>query len=110
MLLAYYPEVGFVQGTRRVLAGLGSQLRPAADPSRTVAACRKVVHGAAAKLGAHDVQVVSAGPGRADQGQLVRPVLVRIIYHKGWNSYQVRAAKVNCVMSPGGRVTSIKPI
>ncbi len=111
IILAYSPEVGFVRGTPAVLAGLGSPLKPAAGPNRTVAACRDAVHREAVKLGARYVEAVSAGPEKTtNRGQLVGPVRIRLIYDKGLNVSEVRQAKVTCVMSPDGRVTSVKTV
>ena len=110
-VLAYHPSLGFVRGTRRVIAGLGRPLEPAPGLNRTVAACRAAVQAEAVKLGAREVEAVSAGPAWTNkQGQVVGPVRVRISYDKGFGifgTHEVREAAVNCAMEPDGRIAAV---
>jgi hypothetical protein len=109
-VLAYYPQIGFVRGTRTVLARLGIPLEPAPGPNRTVEACREAVWREAAKLGARDIEAVSAGPERRNEkGQFVGPVRLRITYYKLLGGYEVREATLTCIVDPEGKFVSTEP-
>jgi hypothetical protein len=104
-VLAYYPQIGFVRGTRTVLSRLGTPLEAAPGPNRTVRACRAAVWREAAKLGARDIEAVSAGPERRNEkGQFVGPVRLRITYYKLLSGYEVREATLTCVVDPEGKL------
>src|SRR5215218_293618 len=61
-VLIYHPRMGFVRGTRSALAGLGAPLEPASGPNNTIEACRAALRAEAGRLGAREVEAVSAGP------------------------------------------------
>lgn len=104
-LLAYYPQVGFVRGSRPVLANLGSPLEPAPGLNRAVEACREAAWTEAVKLGAREIEAVSAGPERLNEkGQFVGPVRMRITYYKLLGGYEVREARLMCVVDPEGKL------
>ena len=100
----WVPQTGLVRGTRSAVAGLGTPLQPAPGRNRAVEACRKVVQAEAAKLGAREVEAVSAGPERRnDKGQFVGPVRVRITYARP-SGTEVRTADMTCVVDAKGRI------
>jgi len=103
-ILVYRPEIGLVRGTRPVLAGLGVPLQPEPGHNRALAACREAVQAEAGKLGAREVEAVSAGPERHNnRGQFVGPVRIRITYER-LVGYEVREATVRCVVDQTGKL------
>ena len=103
IVTTFVPARGFVRGTRAALAELGQPLTPAPGVNR-IQACRAAVRAEAEKLGAREVEAVSAGPDqRNDKGQLVGPMRVRIIYAHGLG-FDVRDATMTCVVDRHGKV------
>jgi hypothetical protein len=103
-VVEFRPQLGFVRGTRPVLATLGSPLKPAPGPNRTVAPCRQAAWAEAAKLGARNIEAVSAGPAQLNKkGQFVGRVRMRIMYQK-LLGYEVREATMTCVVDRAGKV------
>ena len=103
-VVEFRPQLGFVHGTRSVLATLGSPLKPARGPNRTVAPCREAAWAEAAKLGARNIEAVSAGPAQLNKkGQFVGRVRMRIIYQK-LLGYEVRESTMTCVVDRAGKV------
>lgn len=103
-ILVWVPETGYVQGTPTVLASLGKPLQEAPGPNRTVAPCRDVVLGEADKVGAREVEAVSAGPQKHDRkGHIFAPVHMRITYAK-LGSYEVRDATLTCIIDRKGKI------
>lgn len=97
-VLAFVPETGFVRATPRTMASVGQPLAPQPGPNFTVEACRDTVAAEAKKVGARDVEAVSAGAQRRDaKGNYVAPVLVRITYASSM-SYEVREATLTCIV------------
>ena len=79
-------------------------LQSAAGPNRAVEACGKAVREEAAKLGAQNVEVVSAGPEhRNEKGQFVGPIRARITYPRFW-SVEVREATMTCIVDGDGKL------
>lgn len=104
-VLAYYPQAGFVRGTRSVLANFGRPLEPASGPNRAVEACREAAWAEAVKLGARNIEAVSAGPEHVNaKRQFVGPVRMRITYDKPMSGYEVREATLTCVVDPKGKL------
>lgn len=102
--LVYVPQTGYVRGTPEALASLGTPLRAASGPNRTVEACREVVLSEAAKIGAREVEAVSAGPHRRDaKGRYVGPVHMRITYAR-LGGYEVREATMTCLVDRNGKI------
>jgi|SRR5215207_1510580 hypothetical protein len=98
-VVEFRPQLGFVRGPRSVLATLGSPLTPAPGPNRTVAPCRE-----AAKLGARNIEAVSAGPARLNKKrQFVGRVRIRIMYQK-LLGYEVRESTMTCVVDRAGKI------
>jgi hypothetical protein len=98
------PQAGEVRGTRAALATLGAPLEAAPGRNRTVEACRAVAWGEAQKLGAREIEAVSAGPDRSNgKGGFVGPVRLRITYARP-NGYEVRLADMTCVVDSRGRI------
>jgi len=86
------------------LATLGSPLETAPGRNRTVEACRAVAWGEAQKLGAREIEAVSAGPDRPNgKGGFVGPVRMRITYARP-DGYEVRLADMTCVVDRSGRI------
>jgi len=107
-VLAYIPNTGFVRGTREAVAAIGAPLEAAPGPNRTVEACREVVESEAAKIGAREVEAVSAGPHRRNrQGQYEGPVRMRIIYATS-NGFEVRQATMTCIVDARGRIVDAR--
>lgn len=103
-IVAYVPQTGFVRGTRSAIASLGRPLEPAPGRNRTVEACREVVKAEAERLGAREIEAVSAGPDRRNEkGQFVGLVRVRITY-VGTTGYEVREANMTCVVDRNGKI------
>lgn len=103
-ILVYVPQTGYVRGTRTALASLGSPLQKASGPNRTVEACRSVVQSEATKIGARDVEAVSAGAHRRNsKGQYVAPVHMRITYAR-LGGYEVRDALLTCIVDAKGKI------
>jgi hypothetical protein len=106
-VLEYRPQLGFVRGTRPVLVGLGSPLEPAPGLNHTVAPCREAAWAEAAKLGASNIEAVSAGPERVNEkGQVVGRVRMRITYQKLFG-LEVREATMACAVDRAGKVVSV---
>ena len=98
------PQAGEVRGTRAALATLGSPLETAPGRNRTVEACRAVAWGEAQKLGAREIEAVSAGPDWPNgKGGFVGPVRMRITYARP-DGYEVRLADMTCVVDRSGRI------
>ncbi len=108
VVLAYYPQIGYVRATRQVLAGLGSTLEPASGPNRTVEACRKAAWEEAVQIGGAAIEAVSAGRERVGtKGRVVGPVRMRITYRKvtgSYSIYEVREATVSCTLDREGKI------
>jgi hypothetical protein len=103
-VVVWVPQTGFVRGTRTTIAALGSPLQPAPGLNRTVEACRDRVQSEATKMGAQNVEAVSAGPQRRNEkGQIVGPVRMRITYARPVG-YEVREAVLMCVVDSKGKV------
>ena len=101
---SYVPETGLVRGTPEALASIGRPLQAAAGRNRTVDACRTVVEGEATKVGARNVEAVSAGPDRLDpKGRYVAPVRMRITYARS-EGLEVREAMLTCVVDRRGKI------
>jgi hypothetical protein len=63
-----------------------------------------VAWGEAQKLGAREIEAVSAGPDRSNgKGGFVGPVRLRITYARP-NGYEVRLADMTCVVDSRGRI------
>ena len=79
-------------------------VKPAPGPNRTVAPCREAAWAEAAKLGARNIEAVSAGPAQLNKkGQFVGRVRMRIMYQK-LLGYEVREATMTCVVDRAGKV------
>jgi hypothetical protein len=103
-VVVWVPQTGFVRGTRTTIAALGSPLQPAPGLNRTVEACRDRVQSEATKMGAQNVEAVSAGPQRRNEkGQIVGPVRMRVTYARPVG-YEVREAVLTCVVDSKGKV------
>src|SRR5690242_7410648 len=103
-VVEFRPQLGFVRGTRSALATLGSPLKPARGPNRTVAPCRAAAWAEAAKLGARNIEAVSAGRARLNKkGQFVGRVRMRIMYQK-LLGYEVRESTMTGVVDRAGNV------
>lgn len=104
MASAWVPNTGFVRGTPEVLASFGRPLVGAAGQNRTVEPCRNAVQNEAVKLGAREVEAVSAGPHRRDrQGRYVGRVTMRITYARP-SGYEVRMATLTCIVDRRGAI------
>ncbi len=103
IIMTYVPQTGQVRGTRAAIASLGSPLTPAPGRNRTVQACRNVAQAEAMKLGAREIEAVSAGPDRRNKGQFVGPVRMRITYARP-TGYEVRLADMTCVVDAKGKI------
>lgn len=104
IVTAYVPQAGEVRGTRAALATLGSPLAAAPGRNRTVEACRAVAWAEAQKLGAKEIEAVSAGPDRPNaKGGFVGPVRMRITYARP-DGYEVRLADMTCVVDRRGKI------
>ena len=102
--MTYVPQTGQVRGTRAAIASLGSPLTPAPGRNRTVQACRDVAQAEAVKLGAREIEAVSAGADRRNnKGQFVGPVCMRITYARP-TGYEVRLADMTCVVDAKGKI------
>lgn len=102
--VAWVPGTGFVSGTRPAIETVGRPLVQAPGRNRTVEACRTVVVAEAQKLGATQIEAASAGPDRVERGgRILGPVDVRITY-PGTLGYEVRTARMTCVVDPNGRI------
>lgn len=100
----YVPETGYVRGTRVAVASIGQPLRQVPGPNRTVDACRDVVRSEASKVGAKEVEAVSAGPQRRDRlGRFIAPVQMRITYAR-LGEYEVREARLMCIVDGRGKI------
>ncbi len=102
--LAWVPNTGYVRGTPEALRSLGSSLRPAAGPNKTVEPCRDVVLSEASKIGAKDVEAVSAGSHqRGPKGEYFAPVHMRVTYAM-LGVYEVRETNITCIISKQGKI------
>jgi hypothetical protein len=105
-VLAYLPNIGFVRGTPEALATVGRPLPVRPGPNRTVEACRAMVEAEAVKLGARQVEAVSAGRERRDvRGRYVGRVLFRITYQRV-GSAEVRLATLTCIVDRSGALVA----
>lgn len=95
---AFVPESGFVRATPQTMASIGKPLEPRPGPNFTVETCRDTVLSEAKKVGARDVEAVSAGAHHRDaKGNYVAPVLIRITY-ASLITYSVREATLTCIV------------
>lgn len=107
-ILSYVPETGFVRGTQTALAGLGRPLEPVPGPNRTVEPCRDVVSGEAVKVGAKEIEAVSAGPDQREAGgKHVGLVRVRITYARP-SGLEVREATMTCIVDRKGKIVDAR--
>lgn len=107
IILSYVPNTGMVRGTAQALAGLGRPLEAVPGPNRTVNACREAVRSEAVKVGAREVEAVSAGTEQPDRkGRYVAPVRVRIIYDRA-NGLEVRESIMSCVVDAKQRIVDV---
>lgn len=105
---AYVPNTGYVRGTPQAVAAIGAPLEAAPGRNRTVEACRDVVESEASKIGAREVEAVSAGPHRRNRrGQYEGPVHMRITYATT-NGFEVREATMTCIVDGRGRIVDAK--
>lgn len=105
---AYVPNTGYVRGTPQAVAAIGAPLEAAPGPNRTVEACRDVVESEASKIGAREVEAVSAGPHRRNRrGQYEGPVRMRITYATA-NGFEVREATMTCIVDGRGKIVDAK--
>jgi hypothetical protein len=103
-ILVWIPRTGYVRGTPDAIASLGRPLQPAPGHNRTLEPCRATVEQEAVKLGAREVEAVSAGPeDQDDQGQIFGPVAMRIVYDVP-GGYEVRLARLTCVVNRRGEI------
>jgi hypothetical protein len=101
---SFVPGTGYVRGTPLALASIGHELPGVAGANRTVETCRQTVEGEARKLGAKQVEAVSAGPDRRNaKRQYVGPVLMRVTYQRG-SDYEVREATLTCIVDTRGKI------
>jgi hypothetical protein len=101
---AFVPETGWVRGAPEVVASIGTPLAAAAGPNRTVETCRSVVESEAQRIGAREVEAVSAGPHRRNgKGQYVAPVRMRITYTRP-DGYEVRQATLTCIVDRRNKI------
>jgi len=104
LVRAFVPETGWVRGTPEAVASVGTPLEAAPGPNRTVETCRTVVQSEAERLGAREVEAVSAGPHRRNgKGQYVAPVRMRITYVRP-DGYEVRLATMTCIVDRRNRI------
>ena len=97
-------KTGHVRGTLAAIATVGRKLQSVAGPNRTVRACRATVAQAARKLGAREIEAVSAGrERRTATGNFVAPVKFRITYRRQ-KIYEVRLNTLSCIVSPTGKL------
>lgn len=101
---SWVPETGFVRATPETMASIGRPLQPVPGRNRTVEVCRDTVASEATKLGAKQVEAVSAGPERRDaKKNWEAPVMMRITYAKPVG-YEVRQSEMTCVVDPKGAI------
>lgn len=101
---AFVRKIGRVRGTRTAIATIGQPLRPARGPNRAVEACRAAVSREATKLGAREVEAVSAGRERITAARnAVAPVRFRITY-KMRKIYEVRLSVLTCLVNRKGNL------
>ncbi len=104
MILVWVPDTGYVRGTKETLASLGVPLRPAPGRNRTVEPCRAVVLSEASKIGAKEVEAVSAGPQRRRPGgQFAARVHMRVTY-PSFGAFEVRDSKLTCIVDKNGKI------
>lgn len=104
----YVAGTGMVRATRQVFAGLGRPLQGQPGPNRTVAACREAALTEAQKLGARDLEAVSAGAERTDrQGRVTAPVMMRITYPVTFG-VEIREAVMTCTVDRAGRIVDAR--
>jgi hypothetical protein len=107
-IVSWVPETGYVRGTPRALASLGTPLRAVPGPNRTVDACRGVVESEAMKIGARTVEAASAGPHRRNaQGHYAAPVRMRITYAMP-GGFEVREATMTCIVDARGNIVDAR--
>jgi hypothetical protein len=100
----YVEGTGYVRGTPAALASIGRHLEPAAGVNHTVEVCRGVVEGEADKLGAKQVEAVSAGPDHLNaNGQWVGQVYFRINYQRA-GGYEIRQATLTCIVGQDNKI------
>lgn len=110
IIMSFVPGTGFVRGTSAALASIGQPLSPVPGRNRTVETCRTTVWSEASKVGAKEIEAVSAGPDRQDRkGHYFAPVLMRLTYDRPM-VYEVREAMLICVVDRrGGIVDAYTP-
>jgi hypothetical protein len=109
-VLVYVPQTGYVTGEPDVIATIGKPLPAVAGRNRTVEPCRDAVFTEASKLGALDVEAVSAGHEKRDRrGRIFAPVDMRITY-KVNGGYELRRATLVCILDRKGRIADAYPI
>jgi hypothetical protein len=109
-VLVYVPQTGYVTGEPDVIATIGRPLPTVPGRNRTVEPCRDAVFDEASKLGALDVEAVSAGREERDRrGRIFAPVDMRITY-KVTGGYELRRATLVCILDRKGRIADAYPI
>jgi hypothetical protein len=109
-VLVYVPQIGYVTGEPAVIATIGKPLPAVPGRNRTVEPCRAAVFNEASKLGALDVEAVSAGREQRDRkGRIFAPVDMRITY-KVNGGYELRSATLVCILDRKGRIADAYPI
>jgi hypothetical protein len=104
--LSFVPNAGFVRGTRAALDTVGRPLVAKPGRNRTVSICRDTVAGEAVKIGAREIEAVSAGPERlAGSGHFEAPVLMRVTYPK-FMGYEVRLSTLTCIVDRKGGIVN----
>ena len=97
-------KTGRVRGTPAAIATVGRLLRPVRGPNRAVRACRAAVAKEAIRLGAREIEAVSAGRERPTASRnFVAPVRFRISYRRR-RGYEVRLSVLTCVVTRKGRL------
>ena len=109
-IMSMVPGTGFVKGTYTALQTIGRPLPEVPGRNRTVDVCRATVQSEAVKVGAKEVEAVSAGPDKVDRkGEYFAPVLFRLTYDRPF-AYEVREATMICVVDrKGGIVDAYMP-
>jgi hypothetical protein len=109
-VLVYVPQIGYVTGEPAVIATIGKPLPAVPGRNRTVEPCREAVFNEASKLGALNVEAVSAGREQRDrQGRIFAPVDMRITY-KVNGGFELRSATLACILDRKGRIADAYPI
>jgi hypothetical protein len=99
----YREGIGWIRGTKRVLAALETPLAGAPRSVKLAAACREAIMPAAVARGATEIYV---GATRHMSNRRVALLEVRIFY-KGVSGYEVRQATVTCELDRSGQVLAV---